>query len=175
MIPKTKPKPRTRPDAPDAQWRVDTPIGALYLTASPRGLSGVHWRRQKAEMVRTLDGARPEARVLRRAAAEILQYLDGKRRAFSIRLEPRGTDFQKSVWNSLKGIPYGETRSYKDIAVKLGNAGAGRAVGTANSQNPLCIVVPCHRVIASDGSLSGYSGPAGIKSKLLALERSVSR
>lgn len=163
--------PKKIPNSTESQWRMHSAIGTLYLTASSRGLSGVHWRRQKAPMAATLDGAKPETRVLRKAASEIVQYLDGKRRAFSIRLDPRGTDFQISVWDRLKGIPYGETRSYKDVAVSLGNSGAGRAVGTANSQNPLCIVVPCHRVIGADGSLSGYSGPSGIKSKLLALER----
>ncbi|MBP9733053.1 MAG: methylated-DNA--[protein]-cysteine S-methyltransferase [Candidatus Omnitrophica bacterium] len=159
----------------ETQWRMASAIGTLYLTASSKGLSGVCWRRQKAPMSPSLDGSKPETRVLRKAAIEITQYLEGKRRAFSIRLDPQGTDFQKSVWDRLKGIPYGETRSYKDVAVSLGNSGAGRAVGTANSQNPLCIVVPCHRVIASDGTLSGYSGPAGVKSKLLALERSRSK
>lgn len=165
----------SRPVPSDAQWRMRTSMGVLYLTASARGLSGVHWRRQKAPIAASLEGSKPEIRVLRRAAMEIEQYLRGKRRAFSLRLDPRGTDFQKSVWDRLKAIPYGETRSYKDIAAQIGNAGAGRAVGTANGQNPLCIVVPCHRVIASDGTLSGYSGPAGMKSKLLALERSSAR
>ena len=98
------------------------------------------------------------------------EYLRGERKEFEIPLDIQGTDFQKKVWRELLRIPYGETRSYKDIARALKDEKASRAVGTANGQNPLCIIVPCHRVIASNGSLSGYLGGLGMKKKLLSLE-----
>src|SRR5690606_34480864 len=118
-----------------------------------------------------MEGARKN-RILDRAEAELVKFLDGRTKKFGVPLDIRGTDFQKSVWKQLAKIPYGETRSYKDIARALKDENASRAVGTANGKNPLCIILPCHRVIASNGTLGGYSGGLGIKKKLLRLELS---
>jgi methylated-DNA-[protein]-cysteine S-methyltransferase len=101
---------------------------------------------------------------------ELEEYLAGKRREFSFPLDPRGTDFQLACWRALLAIPYGETRSYADIARAVGKPNAFRAVGMANNRNPIAIVVPCHRVIASNGTLCGYGGGLDVKRKLLELE-----
>lgn len=105
-----------------------------------------------------------------RAYEQLLEYFDGKRQIFELPLELRGTDFQMLVWRELQKIPYGETRSYKDIAAAIGNPKACRAVGMANHNNPIGIIVPCHRVIGADGSMVGYAGGINIKRALLELE-----
>lgn len=102
--------------------------------------------------------------------AQLTEYFQGKRTSFSFSYELRGTDFQKKVWNALCQIPYGETRSYKEIAIAIGNEKASRAVGMANNKNPITIAVPCHRVIGSNGNLVGYAGGIEMKQHLLALE-----
>ncbi len=102
---------------------------------------------------------------------EIMEYLNGKRKSFDIKYEINGTEFQKKVWKELTNIPYGETRSYKEIAVAVGNPKASRAVGMANNKNPIAIIVPCHRVIGSDGKLVGYAGGLDMKRALLTLEK----
>lgn len=117
----------------------------------------------------------PEGRNLRTdlledAYAEIGEYLCGKRKTFDLPLAPAGTLFQQKVWAALRSIPYGETRSYSQIAQAAGNPNACRAVGMANNKNPIAIIIPCHRVIGKDGSLTGYAGGLGIKKKLLELE-----
>ena len=99
------------------------------------------------------------------------EYFDGKRKIFDLPLKPEGTEFQLKDWNALREIPYGETRSYKDIAIAIGNPKACRAVGTANHNNPISIIIPCHRVIGSDGSLTGYGGGLDKKTYLLELEQ----
>lgn len=104
------------------------------------------------------------------ARSQLQQYFAGERRQFELPLAPEGTTFQKSVWQALTEIPFGETRSYRDIAVRLGQSGAMRAVGGANGANPIPIIIPCHRVIAADGSLGGFSAGLWRKQKLLALE-----
>ncbi|MGI6349418.1 MAG: methylated-DNA--[protein]-cysteine S-methyltransferase [Eubacteriaceae bacterium] len=101
---------------------------------------------------------------------QLREYFDGKRKEFEFPYEMKGTVFQKSVWRALCAIPYGETRSYKDIAVVVGNAKASRAVGMANNKNPIAIVVPCHRVIGADGKLVGYASGLEMKEALLKLE-----
>lgn len=101
---------------------------------------------------------------------EVMEYLSGKRKAFDFTFELDGTDFQKKVWEELTHIPYGETRTYKEIAIAIGNPKASRAVGMANNKNPISIVVPCHRVIGSDGKLVGYAGGLDMKKALLDLE-----
>ena len=121
-----------------------------------------------------LDGRRPEGRRdtkrCRIVAAQLGEYFAGKRREFDLDLAPYGTDFQLRVWQALREIPYGAVRNYGDIARTLRQPGAARAVGQANGCNPLPIVIPCHRDIASDGSIGGYSGGLTIKHRLLALE-----
>lgn len=159
--------------------KIDSPIGSLrvasterglaYLelpSASGRGLSG--WLRRCVPDARCADGFAPN----RAAIAQVLEYLEGKRVAFEIELDLRGTPFQSAVWQALLEIPYGETRSYAEIAAAVGQPNAWRAVGAANSANPVALVVPCHRVIASDGRLGGYAGGSELKAKLLAMERS---
>lgn len=102
---------------------------------------------------------------------QIMEYLQGKRRVFDFPYELRGTEFQKKVWNQLCKIPYGETRTYKDIAIAIGNPKASRAVGMANNKNPIAIAVPCHRVIGANGTLVGYAGGLDMKAALLELEK----
>lgn len=106
---------------------------------------------------------------------QVMEYLQGKRTSFDFPYELRGTDFQKKVWNELCKIPYGETRTYKDIACAVGNPKASRAVGMVNNKNPITIVVPCHRVVGSNGKLVGYAGGLDMKEKLLILERNKSK
>jgi O-6-methylguanine DNA methyltransferase len=120
------------------------------------------------------DGLRPEgrrdAKRCKDAAAQLGEYFAGQRREFELQLAPVGTDFQLKVWRALREIPYGAVRNYADIARAIGQPKATRAVGQANGSNPLPIVVPCHRVLASDGRIGGYSGGLDIKHRLLALE-----
>ncbi|MFY7992610.1 MAG: methylated-DNA--[protein]-cysteine S-methyltransferase, partial [Bacteriovoracaceae bacterium] len=115
----------------------------------------------------------PEIKILKQAKKELEEYFSGKRRNFDIPLDVDGSDFQKKVWNQLQKIPYGKTCAYKDIATKLRDPNASRAVGTANGKNPLWIVVPCHRVITASGSLGGYAGGLEMKTKLLQLESNI--
>ena len=122
---------------------------------------------------RTYEGKRLETSLIKEAYKQLSEYLIGKRQNFDLPLNPRGTVFQQQVWKALSDIPYGETRSYKQIAEAIGNPKAVRAVGMANNRNPLLIVVPCHRVIGANGKLVGYG--AGIEKKefLLKLEKSL--
>jgi methylated-DNA-[protein]-cysteine S-methyltransferase len=112
-----------------------------------------------------------ETSLLKNAAQQLYEYLEGKRNSFDLPLNPKGTEFQKKVWAALCDIPYGETRSYKQIAECVGNSKACRAVGMANNKNPIMIFIPCHRVVGSDGSLTGYAGGLDMKEKLLLLEK----
>lgn len=109
--------------------------------------------------------------VLRETELQLGEYFAGERREFSLPLDPVGTQFQKKVWQALREIPFGQTRSYGELARIVGNARASRAVGSANGRNPLSIVVPCHRVIGATGKLTGFAGGLGIKAKLLRLEQ----
>jgi methylated-DNA-[protein]-cysteine S-methyltransferase len=112
-----------------------------------------------------------ETPLIREAYRQLDQYLNGARRNFTLPLNPHGTVFQQSVWRALQTIPYGQTKTYGQIAAEIGNSKACRAVGLANHQNPLPILIPCHRVIGADGSLTGYEGGLAIKQVLLELER----
>jgi len=118
-------------------------------------------------------GEKRESELIRRMYKQFVEYLDGKRKVFDLPLLLKGTDFQKQVWQALRDIPYGETRSYKQIAVAIGNPKAVRAVGMANNRNPLLIVVPCHRVIGTDGKMVGYAAGVDKKEFLLRLEGSL--
>ncbi len=158
---------------------LDSPIGALRLASTARGLAYVELphasgRGLEGWLRRSLPGALCESGFApnRAAAAQILEYLEGKRTAFDLALDLRGTEFQRAVWQVLLEIPYGETRSYTDVGRSIGRPDAPRAVGAANGANPLAIVVPCHRVIAADGTLGGYGGGLELKARLLAMERS---
>lgn len=109
--------------------------------------------------------------LLEKAEKQLTEYLSGSRKKFELPLGAEGTEFQKSVWHALREIPYGETRSYKEVAKMIGNPNASRAVGMANNKNPLLIVTPCHRVVGADGKLVGYAAGLDIKEKLLDMER----
>lgn len=112
-----------------------------------------------------------ETILIKKAAKQLEEYLNGSRTMFDLPLNPQGTEFQKSVWKALCDIPFGETRSYKQVAVAVGNPKASRAIGMANNKNPIMIFVPCHRVIGSNGNLVGYAGGLDLKEKLLSLEK----
>ena len=153
----------------------DTPIGTLRLVGDARQLERIDlpnaaarepdaaWRRRR--------GALPAA--LATAKRQIAEYFDGTRRDFDLPLAPDGTTFQLRVWEELRRISYAETISYGELARRIGKPTASRAVGAANGKNPLAIVVPCHRVIGTDGTLTGYGGGLPVKRALLALERRV--
>ena len=108
--------------------------------------------------------------VLDRAYEQLMEYFEGDRKEFDVPLRTEGTEFQEKVWAALRMIPYGETRTYKQIAAQIGNENASRAVGMANNRNPLAIFIPCHRVIGADGGITGYAGGEEIKKKLLEIE-----
>lgn len=146
-----------------AQWSMRSKIGPLYLVASGKGLQGIFWKKQNAPLVKT--------KLLAKAIQQLKEYFEGDRRTFTLPMDVTGTPFQKSVWNELRKIPYGRTVAYKAIANQIKNGKAVRAVGNANGRNPLCILIPCHRVIAGDGTLGGYSGGLDKKKKLLRLEQ----
>lgn len=112
-----------------------------------------------------------ESDIIKNAANQLYDYLDGSRTSFELSLKPYGTEFQRKVWKALCEIPYGETRSYKQVAESIGNSKASRAVGMANNKNPIMIIIPCHRVVGSNGSLVGYAGGLDIKEKLLNIEK----
>jgi methylated-DNA-[protein]-cysteine S-methyltransferase len=147
----------------------DSPVGRLLLAGTAQALTRVHFQagprplRPPEEWCRA---AAPFARV----QAQLLEYFSGARRTFELPLAPQGTPFQLRVWRALCTIPYGETLSYGELARRLGLAAGARAVGLANGANPLPIVVPCHRVIGADGTLTGFGGGLHIKRSLLALE-----
>ena len=144
--------------------RLDSPVGPLLLVVSDRGLVALEFGRKIRDgWVESAEKTAPHARQLK-------EYFDGRRRCFDLPLDIRGTEFQKRCWQELLKIPYGETRSYADVARAIGNPSAARAVGLANGQNPIAIIVPCHRVIGSDGSLTGYGGGLETKRRLLELE-----
>lgn len=153
------------------QWSMKSKLGRLYLVASEKGLQSISWKRQPAPMAKSLKGSSGEIRMLQQAVQQMEEYFNGCRKKFFLPFDVEGTDFQKKVWRQLSQIPYGKTCSYKDIARRMKNEKAMRAVGAANGQNPLPIVVPCHRVIAADGSLGGYSEGLKIKTQLLELEK----
>jgi O-6-methylguanine DNA methyltransferase len=157
--------------------RVDTPIGGLRLASTEKGLGFVELPRASGRGLRGwIHQHLSEAECIesdernRAAIAQILEYLNGERTEFDLRLDLRGTEFQRRVWEALRRIPFGERRSYRDIAVAVGRPKATRAVGAANGSNPVSLVVPCHRVVNSDGKLGGYGGGVELKARLLAME-----
>ena len=147
---------------------VPSPLGALRLYATTDGLVGLYWSAQAAP-----PGVERRVDVLRSAATQLAEYFAGQRRAFDLPLRPRGTDFQVLVWDAVMRIRFGETCSYQDLACAIGRPSASRAVGAANGQNPISIIVPCHRLIGSDGDLTGYAGGVAAKRWLLEHERAL--
>lgn len=151
--------------------RLTSPVGELVVAEDGEGVCDLFLRGEDAPA-----GMREETTpLLREAARQLSEYFSGRRKAFTFPLSLRGTPFQRNTWNALRMIPYGETRSYRQIAGLIGAPKASRAVGQANHRNPVMIVVPCHRVIAADGSLGGYGGGLSVKRFLLGLEWNSSR
>jgi methylated-DNA-[protein]-cysteine S-methyltransferase len=151
----------------------DTPIGTLTLAADADGLRHIEFpdNRHPVDREGWIPGARGAAAdVLRATREQLREYFEGRRRAFDLPLRPQGTAFQMDVWRTLATIPWGATWSYRDLARTIGKPEAVRAVGAANGRNPLPIVLPCHRVIGADGSLTGFGGGLPIKAALLRLE-----
>ena len=146
---------------------LDTPIGTLRLVSDGRHLVRVEFPGRHRVQA---DDVHDEDPVLQSSATQLREYFAGKRNHFELPLNGAGTDFQQAVWSALARIPFGELRSYGDIAREIGRPKAVRAVGAANGRNPLPIVVPCHRVIGSNGSLTGFAGGLDVKTKLLKLE-----
>jgi methylated-DNA-[protein]-cysteine S-methyltransferase len=142
----------------------DSPIGRLYIAEAEGFITDVSFKP-------VTNAVEQETPLISRAVEMLREYFDGKRKSFDgLPLRTGGTDFQKKAWDALLGIPYGETRSYKEQAEAVGNVKACRAVGTANGRNPISIIIPCHRVIGSNKTLTGYGGGLDIKKALLELE-----
>lgn len=150
--------------------QLETPIGPLTVTATEKAVTAIRFGTQVPEGSKRCTEAEATP-LLRRAAEEIGDYFAGLRRDFTLPLAPEGTPFQQKVWEALRTIPYGETRTYKEIAIQIGHNQSFRAVGMANNRNPIVVVVPCHRVIGYDGKLTGYAGGLDVKEQLLALEK----
>ncbi len=150
---------------------VRSPVGVLTLIASNDGLAAILWENDRPGRVRlgvvAQDADHP---VLRETGRQLGEYFAGRRKTFDLPLDFAGTAFQKKVWDALLTIPFGETRSYAQIATQIGQPTAVRAVGAANGRNPISIVAPCHRVIGSSGKLTGFAGGLDVKAKLLRLE-----
>ncbi|MHC1756544.1 MAG: methylated-DNA--[protein]-cysteine S-methyltransferase [Methanosarcina sp.] len=148
---------------------VESPIGPILLAGDEEGLKHLIFLKDK-EKVKIPDGWVENEEFFREISRQLEEYFAGKLKSFDVKLAPEGTEFQKSVWKALCEVPYGETRTYKDIAVSIGNPKAYRAVGLANNRNPIAIIVPCHRVIGANGKLTGYASGLDVKEFLLRLE-----
>lgn len=145
---------------------IDSPVGPLTAISQDGKLIGLAFGPLSPE-----NAVERETEILTEVRRQLDEYFRGERRSFCLELSPEGTDFQKKVWRALYDIPYGETRSYRDIALAAGSPKAFRAVGQANHVNPIAIIIPCHRVLRSDGGIGGYAGGLDTKRMLLALER----
>jgi len=150
---------------------IDSPVGQLKVVATENGLAAILWEHDDPDRVRLgLSVETPNDPVLIETARQLEAYFAGTLRVFSVPLDFHGTEFQKSVWNALLTIPHGETRNYADIARQIGRPTAFRAVGAANGKNPISIIAPCHRVIGSNGDLTGFAGGLEAKQLLLGIE-----
>lgn len=134
------------------QAHIKTPLGVTLIEGDENGIAKIWVLNEEAAITKKIPDT------LKEAAQQLQEYFEGKRNTFDFLLNPQGTDFQKKVWKALLEIPYGKTTSYQELSIKLGDVKAIRAVAAANGKNPLWVVVPCHRVIGSDGSLTGYAG-----------------
>jgi methylated-DNA-[protein]-cysteine S-methyltransferase len=154
-----------------AHKKMKSPVGALTLVASEKGLAAILWEDDDPLRVRIEVGPEdPRHPVLVEAERQLNEYFAGTRREFSVVLDFVGTPFQQTVWQALLGIPFGETRSYGELARQIGRPSAARAVGAANGKNPVSIIAPCHRVVGSSGELTGFAGGLAAKELLLRLE-----
>jgi methylated-DNA-[protein]-cysteine S-methyltransferase len=151
--------------------RMSSPVGKLTLVATDDGLAAILWETDRPRRVRlNLDAEESGHPVLVEAERQLEEYFAGRRKRFALKLDLSGTAFQRQVWNALLTIPFGETRSYGQIAKQIGSPSAARAVGAANGRNPISIVAPCHRVVGSTGALTGFAGGLEVKAQLLAFE-----
>ena len=166
---------------------MESPIGRLKIEESKEAITALHICMKEADKtevdiretdkidikyeVEKIHTSYRETALLQKAKKQLEEYFAGKRREFDLPIRLYGTDFQKKVWNVLRSIPYGETLSYGEVALRIGNPKASRAVGGANNKNPVMIIVPCHRVIGADGSLTGFGGGLPAKEYLLTLEK----
>ena len=153
------------------QTNLDSPVGTIYLAGDKDGLTELTFPSNRREQDGRIEDAAPFHEVIRQVHA----YFARELKEFDLPLKPKGTPFQMTVWEALKEIPYGETISYGELAQKIGRPKASRAVGAANGQNPISIIVPCHRVIGNNGKLTGYGGGLDVKEKLLSLEGALPR
>jgi len=156
-----------------------TPWGSCFLAASNNGILRVTLPGEKQEhalkaltKLATVSVKNEEIPLLIEAKKQVLEYFSGQRKTFDLPIDLRGTDFQKKVWRTLRKIPYGKTQSYQDVAIAIGNSKATRAIGLANHNNPVPLIVPCHRVIGKDGSMVGFGGGISLKQRLLKHETS---
>ena len=154
-----------RPSDPGASFAYPTAMGTIWITADKEAVTGIRFGGPDA------SGTGAGNALTGMAAEQLKEYFAGKRTSFTIPLRPSGSDFQRLVWSALADIPYGQTRSYKQVAGMIGRPSASRAVGMANNKNPILIMLPCHRVVGSDGSLTGYAAGLSVKQKLLELEQ----
>src|SRR5882724_11501132 len=150
---------------------ISSPVGPLTLVAGGEGLAAILWKDDNPRRVRlgnlVEDGTNS---ILLEAQRQLGEYFAGQRKVFAVKLDFAGTEFQRRVWTALLSIPYGETRSYGEIAKQIGSPAAVRAVGAANGRNPVSIIAPCHRVVGSTGKLTGFAGGLEVKAQLLTLE-----
>ena len=152
--------------------RVQSPVGMLTLVATDEGLAANLWEHDRPRRVPLRIGAEDDGHpVLVETARQLEEYFAGRRTQFALKLDVSGTPFQRKVWSALLTIPFGETRSYGQIARQIGHPRAVRAVGAANGRNPVSIVTPCHRVVGSTGALTGFAGGLDVKARLLAFEQ----
>jgi methylated-DNA-[protein]-cysteine S-methyltransferase len=149
---------------------IASPVGPLYLAATDAGLTQLRFLAQPHDVRNVVPAQGAGGHILRETELQLADHFTGRRRRFELPLAPSGTEFQLATWHELRAIPYGEMLSYRELARRLGKPRAVRAVGAANRANPISIIVPCHRVIGSDGSLVGYGGGLDTKRRLLALE-----
>jgi methylated-DNA-[protein]-cysteine S-methyltransferase len=149
---------------------INSPVGALSLVATDLALVALVWRREGHRSAFETAVENPEHPVLRETLRQLHEYFAGSRRTFDLPLEFRGTEFQRRAWSALLTIPYGETRTYGQMAEQIGNPTAVRAIGAANGRNPISIIAPCHRVIGMNGALTGFGGGLDAKAWLLSLE-----
>lgn len=145
-------------------YKYNSIIGDIFISADENSLLSV-------KFVNHNFIENKENKIIRQTIKQLDEYFNGKRKKFELPLNPKGTEFQKKVWQQLMNIPYGKTSTYKNIATLIGNTNASRAVGNANNKNPIAIIIPCHRVIGSNNKLTGYAGGLDKKEKLLNLEK----
>ncbi|WP_017345883.1 methylated-DNA--[protein]-cysteine S-methyltransferase [Pantoea sp. A4] len=151
--------------------QIETPVGELTLVASDRGVVAILWEDDSPSRVKLSTTQHDDHHpILCETERQLRAYFAGELQHFTLPMDARGTEFQQKVWHALTTIPFGETRSYGQIATQIGHPKAVRAVGAANGRNPLSIIAPCHRVIGSNGKLTGFAGGLAVKAFLLALE-----